>query len=330
MVSKKSWLITGGCGFIGRNLLATLLAEGQLDIRILDNLSIGSKKDLLEIYNFREIDMPIMSRPVGVELLVGDVCNLDDAYSACKGIDIVIHLAGNSGVQASIENPHYDCQANVVGTLNMLESSRKNRVSRFVFASSSAPLGEQEPPIHEKKVPMPVSPYGASKLACEAYCSAYYRSFGLETVVLRFGNVYGPLSTHKSSVVAKFIKKAFREEALEIYGDGQQTRDFIYVSDLIRSIRLAAEVNCAGEIFQIATHNETPINELVQLLIQRIEEAKPKANIQVQYASRRKGDITRNYSDISKAREILGFEPEVDLHMGLKKTIDWFISSNKI
>ena len=139
----------------------------------------------------------------------------------------------------SVENPRLDMECNVIGTLNMLEGARMHKVKRFIFASSGAPIGECEPPIHEEMAPHPVSPYGASKLAGEGYCSAYFRTFDVETIALRFGNVYGPGSGHKNSVVAKFIRQAMQGETLEIYGDGKQTRDFIYIDDLIQAICLA-------------------------------------------------------------------------------------------
>ena len=145
-----------------------------------------------------------------------------------KGIDTIIHLAANTGVGPSIEKPQVDMSVNIIGTFNYLEASRVNKISKFIFASSGAPIGEVEPPIHEEIPPHPLSPYGASKLAGEGYCSAYKNTFGIETVVLRFGNVYGPGSINKSSVVAKFIRKAINGDILEIYGDGMQTRDFIY------------------------------------------------------------------------------------------------------
>ena len=155
----------------------------------------------------------------------------------------------------------------------MLEAARKNSVKRFVFASSGAPVGECNPPIHEELPCHPVSPYGASKLAGEGYCSAYYRTFGVETVALRFGNVYGPGSGHKNSVIAKFIKQAMNGEPLEIYGDGKQTRDFIYIDDLIEAIRLSATVErIGGNVFQIATNTETTVREMTNKLLPVLSE----------------------------------------------------------
>ena len=237
-----NWLITGGCGFIGSSLIAHLLKENsEIKVRVLDNLSVGTKEDLSEVCDFAEVDASkadlLSYQPPCVELVVGDIRDYETCLASCIGAEIIVHLAANTGVGPSVENPRADMESNIIGTFNMLEAARQNTIKRFVFASSGAPIGEVDPPIHEEKSPKPVSPYGASKLSGEGYCSAYYRSFGITTVSLRFGNVYGPRSKHKNSVIAKFFKKALNGETLEVYGDGNQTRDFIYMDDLINAIR---------------------------------------------------------------------------------------------
>ena len=321
-------LLTGGCGFIGVNLVEALLSHNKGNrIRVVDNLSVGTREDLVSIGQFCEITgEEIADTPSHeLELLVGDVRDEPLASLACQGIDCVIHLAANTGVIPSIEDPKADCTSNVIGTLNYLDASRKNSVKRFVFASSGAPLGEQEPPIHEEMVAHPISPYGASKLSGEAYCSAYYGSFGLETVALRFGNVYGPRSSHKGSVVAKFIRHIFADEPLTIYGDGNQTRDFVYVEDLAQAILLALEkAEIGGEVFQIATHKEHTVLEVAEAL-QRIAERELGKKSDIVFENERKGEVRRNFSDISKARKMLGFEPKFDLETGLERTFLWFI-----
>jgi UDP-glucose 4-epimerase len=198
-------------------------------------------------------------------------------------------------------------------------------VGRFVFASSAAPIGDCEPPIHEEMACSPKAPYGASKLAGEGYCSAYQGTFGVDTVALRFGNVYGPRSGHKSSVVAKFIRRAIEGKTLEIYGDGRQTRDFIHTDDLVRAIRLAAtQQEVGGEVFQIATNSETTINELTGLLVDILEEEMGLDNVEVTHTEPRTGDIRRNYSDTSKAETILGWSHQVELSTGLRRTVRSF------
>ena len=258
-------------------------------------------------------------------LIEGDILNENLALNAAQGVDVIVHLAANTGVGPSVENPRKDCLNNVIGTLNYLEAARHNSVKRFIFASSGAPIGECTPPIHEELPAHPVSPYGASKLSGEAYCSAYCRTFGVETVALRFGNVYGPFSGHKDSVVAKFVKNALKSEPLIIYGDGSQTRDFIYIDDLVRSIKLSAySPGIGGEIFQIATSRETTVGELVDRLVPILTEAGIEG-ISTKHAERRRGDVKRNFSDTTKARKMLNWQAEITLEEGLRKTVDWFL-----
>ena len=235
------------------------------------------------------ITAPCAMRHAVCELVVGDIRDQRLAEEACRGIDVIVHLAANTGDIPSIENPMEDCTANVIGTVNYLEAARLAGSKRFVLASSGAPLGEQKPPIHENMVPRPISPYGASKLAGEAYCSAYHGSFALDSVVLRFGNVYGPHSNHKGSVVAKFIKHILADEPLPIYGDGNQTRDFIYVEDLVRAILLSLErPGIGGEVFRIATHREHTVGEVAETL-NRLAEKHLGRKSEVIYEKERKG-----------------------------------------
>lgn len=326
------WLITGGCGFIGRNLIKNLLQEGGHFIRVVDNLKVGSREDLAMVCEFHEKALGELddSEMQGgdVELIVGDILDAELALKICKDFDVIVHLAANTGVAPSVEKPRMDCEVNVFGILNYLEAARHCKVKRFVFASSGAPAGEVEPPIHEELPPHPVSPYGASKLAGEGYCSAYFRTFNVETVCLRFGNVYGPLSGKKDSVVAKFIKRAIDGLPLEIYGTGKQTRDFIYIDDLIRSIRLSAVIDgAAGETFQIATNHETTVSEMVETLVPVVENHGVPST-EVKFKEKRLGDVMRNFSDTTKAREILGWTCDEKLKTGLEKTVFWFLNKD--
>jgi UDP-glucose 4-epimerase len=336
MRNPDKWLITGGCGFIGTALIKNFFRDDHYRIRVLDNLSVGSREDLSRVCNFKEIsinnlssdytglssvNIPLSSETV--QLLVGDIRDPETCLMSARDIDVIVHLAANTGVLPSVENPRADMEANVIGTLNVLEAARQMSVKRFVFASSGAPAGEVEPPIHEEIAPHPVSPYGASKLAGEGYCSAYYRTFGIKTVVLRFGNVYGSGSSHKSSVVAKFIRQGLKGETCEIYGDGEQTRDFIYVDDLVDAILKAALFDSGGEIFQIATSKEHTVNEVAKILKEEL--GQKGAAVHLVHSSPRKGDVRRNFSDTAKARKFLGWQAEVDLREGIKRTVDWFM-----
>lgn len=319
-----NWLITGGCGFIGKNLIKELVKkEEDIYIRVLDNLSVGSFDDLKyatdAVEQVTAADANWAQKKV--QLVEGDIMDAELAKVVTHGADVIVHLAANTGVGPSVENPRMDCTTNVIGTFNYLDAARLNDVKQFVFASSGAPIGECIPPIHEEMPCHPVSPYGASKLAGEAYCSAYNKSYGVNTVALRFGNVYGPGSTHKSSVVAKFIRQAMNGETLEIYGDGTQTRDFIFTEDLVNAIWLAGtKEGIGGEIFQIATNKETTVLEMTEVLVEKLKEAGVK-NVNLVHGEKRVGDVMRNFSDTRKAKEVLGWECEQDLGNGLERTI---------
>lgn len=318
-------MITGGCGFIGTRLLEELLSDGH-HVRVLDNLSIGTREDLGAACGYQEAETGIPEWGGLVGLVVGDIRDEVLAVQVCEGADVIVHLAAQSGVAPSVEDPRHDMTSNVVGTFNYLEAARQNDVPRFVYASSGAAVGEVEPPLHEKKLPRPISPYGASKLCTEAYACCYAATFGIQTVGLRFGNVYGPGSRHKGSVVAKFIRRAMAGDILEIYGDGSQTRDFIFVDDLLAAIRSSAERDgVGGEVFQIAASVETTVEEITEILLEVMAE-RGIAVPQVLHVGERLGDVQRNYSDTSKAGELLGWRAETPLRDGLKQTVDWFVS----
>ncbi len=305
--NRERLLVTGGAGFIGANFVRAALAAGY-EVTVLDNFSQGT-----EAY--------VEGLPM--RLVRGDILDRDLVAQEVADHSMVVHLAAQTGVPSSLDDPRRDCEINVIGTLNILEACRvsNGESRRFVFASSNAPLGRQKPPATEDKAPLPVSPYGASKLAGEAYCLAYQGSWGIETVALRFGNVYGPFSAHKGSVVAKFIKDLNAAGRVTIDGSGEQTRDFIYAEDLCDALLLALKRPASGEIFQIATGIETSIAELARHL-----SSVAKRDLQVAHAPARIGDVQRNYSLIAKARQILGWEPKTSLAEGLVRTYRWFMA----
>ncbi len=223
--------MTGGCGFIGVNLARQLVAAGYVPVAY-DNLSTGRLED---------------GHAAGyAEIIEADILDADTLAAAARGVYGVVHLAAQTGVVASVEDPRADLEVNVGGTLNALLAARDGGASAFVFASSGAPLGSVDPPGHEGLAPRPLSPYGASKLAGEGLCSAFAGSYGLAANALRFTNVYGPYSYHKGSVVAAFMKRIMDGEPLVVYGDGSQTRDFLYVDDLCRGGHRGARTPTGG------------------------------------------------------------------------------------
>lgn len=322
----KNIIITGGCGFIGRNLCKKLLASDDVKIRVIDNLSVEGYEIFDHYLVKNQLKVNWQDKLTVVQQDVRDYVGI---YNLFEHATHVIHLAANTGVQPSILAPQDDCQTNVMGTLNCLRASVEHGVRKFVFASSGAPLGEQIPPLHENMNPRPVSPYGASKLAGEAYLNAFYHSFGLNSVALRFSNVYGPGSDAKNSVIAKFIKNVIKSQPIKVFGDGRQTRDFIYVDDLTNAILLSMEYDRNGsEIFQIATSCETSITELLSKLGRVFEQHNVKM-LDVGYDAMPRGDVMRNFSKISKAFDLLHWQPEVDMEEGLIRTVKYYMEGEK-
>jgi len=326
---NKNILITGGCGFIGTSLIRRLLEKDPKSVvRVVDSFVTGTPDDLVEVTEFETYTADtIKNHTSGIGLIEGDIRDAELMQKVAQGVDAIVHLAANTGVGPSVEDPRLDMECNVIGTFNMLEAARINDIKSFVFASSGAPAGEVEPPIHEELPPHPVSPYGSSKLAGEGYCSSYAKTFGINTVCLRFGNVYGPGSKHKASVVAKFIKEALDGKTCMIYGDGKQTRDFIYIEDLINAVMLGIEKDVGGETFQIATGRESTVGEVAQMIA---DELKARGvDMKIENEAPRLGDVARNFSDTTKAKNILGWIPQMMLTEGIGKTIDYFINKDK-
>jgi UDP-glucose 4-epimerase len=299
------WLVTGGCGFIGTNLLR-LLAARRIPVRVLDDLSVGRRDDL---------------GGLDVELLVGDIRDTALVETALDGVDVVVHLAARTRVLDSIEAPLDSFDVNVRGTLTLLEAARRQpMLRRFILASTGgAILGDATPPVHEDLPARPLSPYGASKLACEGYCSAYFASYGLPTVALRFSNVYGPGSFQKGSVVAAFLRCVLAGTPLVIRGDGKQTRDFLHVDDLCQAVLAAAEHDCNGQVFHIAAGHETTIADLAET-IRRVTASK----VPIEHRAALAGEVRRNCARIDRARATLGYAPAVALDDGLRRTWEWF------
>ena len=306
MASDEVLLVTGGCGFIGTNLVMTLVAHGAR-VRVLDNL-VGGKWS------------PVLTS--SVEFINGDVRDFEAVKRAVAGVSKVIHLAAIGSVVDSVMDPLRSFEVNVAGTLTVLRACVAAQVNRLVFASTGgAAIGEHIGPVHEEAVPKPVSPYGASKVAGEAYCHAFAKSSGLHTIALRFANVYGPYSEHKRSAVVNFIRAVEEDKPIEVYGDGSATRDFLYVTDLCNGILLALEQDVApGSLFHLASGIETSVNELIQVIL-RIA---GKRDYPVIRSGSRVGEVQKNVASFELAKVKLGFEPVIALEEGISSTSRWF------
>lgn len=302
-------LITGGCGFVGANLIAHLREAAPSFIRVLDNESVG-RHDWI--------------RDFGVEFVRGDIRDAAAVSGALDGIDTVVHLAADTRVMDSIANPVHNYDVNVNGTFTLLEVMRKKGVSRIVNASTGgAIIGEATPPVNEEMVARPASPYGAAKLAVEGYLSAYSVTYGFNAVSLRFSNVYGRRSYHKGSVVAAFLRQIAAGGEITVYGDGSQTRDYVFADDLCEGIRRAMEATSSG-VFQLGTGVGTSINELIDTIRDVVGPAFP---FTVVFEDFRQGELRHTWCDISKAETVLRYAPSTPLYEGIRQTWSWFRNS---
>lgn len=297
-------LITGGFGFIGANLAHR--SEGRYVLRILDDGSTGSQ---------RAID------DLDAEVIRGDIRDCATVEDALNDVDVVVHLASRTRVLESIADPKENFETNVRGTMNILLGMRERGMERLVSASTGgAILGEATPPVHEDMVPAPLSPYGASKLAAEGYCSAFSASYGMRLISLRFSNVYGPGSLHKGSVIAEFMKRILARDEIVVYGDGSQVRDFVYVGDITAGIELALTADVTG-VFQLGSGVPRSINDILRLLRDVVGDAYMPP---IRYGEFRTGEVRETWCDIGRARARLQFEPHMPLTKGLEETWRWF------
>ena len=303
-------LVTGGCGFIGANLVRMLLDKGQ-QVMVFDNLSTGTRDymDGLDI-TFSE----------------GDIRDTGALGDALAGADRVVHLAAYGSVVESVEDPQTNFEMNVVGTFNVLNQAVRHNIRKLVFSSTGGALiGDAIPPVNEQSLPKPISPYGAGKLCAEAYCHAFSKSYGINTVCTRFANVYGPYSQHKSGVINQFFKKITQDEALIIYGDGSSTRDYIHVSDLCNGItRALLNDNVSNDVIHLASGRETSLRQLAELMIT----VSGKTDHPIEFRDKRTGEVDRNFARYDYAKEVLGFEPQYTLEEGLQEAWDWLARSH--
>jgi nucleoside-diphosphate-sugar epimerase len=309
--TRRSVLVTGGAGFLGSHLVPQLLKEGR-SVTVFDNLSAGKLKNLEGVLDHPKF---IFHR--------GDIRDKTIPKEVFDGVDSIIHLAALIDISASVVDPIQNHEVNVDGTFNMLHLAVKHNVKRFVFASSTAVYGDAKTlPLQENIALRPISPYAASKVAGEAYCSAFASCFGLETIALRFFNIYGLRSGNSpySGVITKFLQRLIKGEALTIDGDGEQNRDFIYVSDVVKAVILALDHGgLKGEVFNVCTGVPTSINQLASTL-----KTVTGKSLKVKYGPARLGDIRSNYGNPAKAKENLGFRASVDLTKGLQMLFEEF------
>jgi UDP-glucose 4-epimerase len=305
------YLVAGGAGFIGSNLVEALVNRG-LRVRVLDNFSSGRRRNLAGLED-------------RIEVFEGDIRDYWTVTNAMEGVGIVLHQAALPSVERSIDNPLTSNEVNINGTLNLLEAARRNKVKKFIYASSSSIYGNTSSlPRREQMKPEPLSPYAITKLAGEEYCLTYHRLYGLETVCLRYFNVFGPRqnpSSQYAAVIPKFIMQLYRGETPVIYGDGGQSRDFTYVSNVVEANLLACESDSvAGEIINVACGTSFDLNQLAAMLNQIMG-----TNIKPQYAPPKPGDVRQSLAEITKAQQLLGYHPAVNFHQGLRLTVEHLV-----
>jgi nucleoside-diphosphate-sugar epimerase len=305
-------LVTGGGGFIGSHLVHRLLEAGH-EVRVLDNFATGRRENLLQL-------------GTSFELVEGDIQSYERVHNATARCDVVLHQAAMPSVPRSIQDPLTSNAANVIGTLNVLLAARDNGVGRVVFASSSSVYGATEHlPKHEALTPLPVSPYAVAKLAGEGYCRSFHAVYGIETVALRYFNVFGPRQdplSQYAAVIPNFMTAMLAGDRPMIFGDGTQTRDFTYVSNVVDANLLAmTAATVAGQVVNVAYGGRISLNEVVATLADLTG-----VDIEPLYAPVRIGDVPHSMADITLARRLLGFEPLVDFRQGLTQTLEHFHS----
>jgi nucleoside-diphosphate-sugar epimerase len=305
-------LVTGGGGFIGSNLVRALLERGD-EVRVLDNFSTGLRVNLADLED-------------DVDVVEGELRSYERVHNAVRGVEVVFHQGALPSVPRSVQDPLTTNAVNVEGTLNVLLAARDEGVKRVVFASSSSVYGNTPPlPQHESSAPNPIAPYGVAKLAAERYCSTFSRVYDIETVALRYFNVFGPRQNPLSeyaAVVVKFIRLIAEGEPVTIEGDGETSRDFTYVANVVDANLLAADADgVSGRVLNVAMGGSHTVNELADTIGELLERP-----VEKRYGPPRTGDIRASRADISEARTLLGYEPEVGFEEGLRRTADFLLA----
>ena len=310
----STYLVTGGAGFVGSHIAAALAGAGAR-VRVLDDLSTGHAENLEEIGG-------------SVDFIRGSLTEEDALARALKGVEVVFHEAAIPSVPRSVEDPEATHRASVDGTFALLVAARRAGVRRVVYAASSSAYGDQPTlPKAEHMRPEPLSPYAVAKLVGEYYCQVWSRVYGFETVALRYFNVFGPRqdpSSQYSGVISRFISALASGDRPVIYGDGEQSRDFTYVSNVVdANLRAAETTQGVGRVVNVATGRRTTLNELLDTL----KTVMGRTDAEAEYRGPRVGDVRHSLADITRARELLGYEPQVGLEEGLRKTLEWWQQS---
>ena len=308
-----TYLVTGGAGFIGSHLAEELVHRGER-VRVVDNLSTGKRQNVAHL--------------TSVEFFEGELADLDVARRAVEGVDYVLHQAAIPSVPRSVEDPITSNRANIDATLNVLVAARDARVTRLVYAGSSSAYGDTPTlPKIETMATAPLSPYALQKLVGEEYCQMFTRLYGLETVTTRYFNVFGPRqdpSSPYSGVISLFISALCEERQPTIYGDGEHTRDFTYVANVVDGVlRACTAPRASGEVINVATGGRISLNTLFTTIRDLVA-----ASVEPIYAPPRSGDVKDSQADISKARQVLGYEPSVSFEEGLARTVAWYRDSH--
>lgn len=308
----RTFLVTGGAGFIGSHITAALVQRGDR-VRVLDNLWSGQRANLAEVADH-------------IEFIEASLLDEGELARAVEGVDCIFHEAALASVPLSVERPLDTNAVGVTGTVALLDAARRAGVRRLVFAGSSAAYGDQPTSAKRESDPLaPISPYGASKAAGEIYCQAFSATYGFETVCLRYFNVFGPRQdpgSPYSAVIPLFITAMLAGQQPTVYGDGQQSRDFSYVANVVQANLLAADAaNVSGRVFNIADGRSISLLVLIAALNELLG-----TNVQPHFAPPRVGDIRESLADITAARRSLGYEPQVDFHEGLRRSIDYYRS----
>lgn len=304
------YLVTGGAGFIGSNLVHELLQRGET-VRVLDNFSTGRRSNLADVYE-------------QIDLVEGDLRSSESCRHAASGVDVVLHQGALPSVQRSVSDPFTSHDTNATATMNLLVAARDAGVKRFVYASSSSVYGDSPTmPKQEEMIPRPKSPYAVAKLAGEHYCRVFWELYGLETVCLRYFNVFGPYqdpTSHYSAVIPLFIRAMMAGKAPTIYGDGTQSRDFTFVANNVHANLLAAtQPGVGGQIFNIACGQRYSLLDLMAALNQILGKA-----IQPNFDHSRRGDVKHSLADIQRAQDLFGYTVQIDFMEGLRRTAAWY------